>query len=200
MSSRQIVSDFDNTMVREHTQAALVWHYFLRNPHHEPLHRRLSRLCKLMTKWQWTRNLDTYYEILRRIPKRERQTVLSRVHVRGRWLRAVKDLRMRYKCKTASLTILTRNSIDVVHDWVMQNRNVLRDHNIVVRAIIANSPIADADISLVRQRADLTHIDYVGFGRMLQKEKRQFLDKDAIFIGDADDVQLQPFVKEFVRV
>ena len=95
---------------------------------------------------------------------------------------------------------MSRNCIDVVHDWVMQNREFLREQKIEIEAIIANRSLRDENVVFVRERSDLKHIDYLGLGQMMEKEKRAVLSKNSIFIGDADDEQLRPFIKQFVRI
>ncbi len=196
----EVFSDFDNTMVRESTAALMVRRYLLTNPHHEPLRRRLRRAWLLAVPSLRQEHLAEYYECLRRISPAARREILREVHVDPRWLRAAREIRMRHRSKTLKLTIVTRNCIDVVHEWAMQNRGLLAKESIVIEAIVANGPLRDEDISSVRERGSLIHVRYEGFGQMLCEGKRAYLDQRAIYIGDRDDELLRPLVKEYVRL
>jgi hypothetical protein len=187
-------------MVGVNTAVLLVRSYLATNPHHEPLHRRVARAFAAATSPLRATEFEQYYAILRRIPLAMRHRLLRDVQPSGRWLRAVKELRLRHRARVAHVTILTRNCIDVVHDWVMQNADALRNEGIRIDAIIANGPVRDEMPALVRERADLKHVDYVGFGRMREAQKRNFVDRRTIYIGDAHERELRPLVKSFFQV
>lgn len=195
-----IYSDFDNTLVPMNTAAVLLRHYLFSNPHNEPLHRRLSRAGGVVSSYARTKALSGYYACLRRIPARERQHVLATIPVSRRWLQVVKDLRLKHRSKTVHVTIVSRNCVDVVHDWLMQNRDELRKQHISVVGIVANGPLHDTDISFVRERSGVRHLDYVGLGQMELERKRAFLPTNAIYLGDQHEGSLAPFVKEYIRL
>ncbi|MDD9953111.1 MAG: hypothetical protein OXR66_02140 [Candidatus Woesearchaeota archaeon] len=195
-----IFSDFDETMIPVSAGGKLVQRYFFRDPHNEPFYRRAWHVMKLVTPALRRKYFEEYYKCLRRIPKDVRHNILASIPLNTRWLEAVKEVRMEYGAKTIGLTIISRNCVDVIHDWIMQNRDLLREHNITIDGIIANRSVDDPNVAFVKERGDLKHVDYIGFGQLLEKQKKLFLDKHSIYIGDHDDEVLKDVVHEFIRV
>jgi hypothetical protein len=155
---------------------------------------------RLATHTLRRKHIDVFYEILREIPPVQRQGLLSQIHVSPSWMRAVQDLRFSHKVRTVEVTLLSRNCADVVREWVQQHRAELAAAHIHVATVIANKPLNDAQDEFVREYDEFRHIDRAGFGQLHLAGKLQFLNKQTVYLGDAEEESLRGLVGEFVRV
>jgi hypothetical protein len=191
-----LCSDFDNTIVKENTAAKLVL-FYLWHGQHEPFLHRARRVLPLMTSGQRRKHFDNFYEVLKRVSLKNRQRILAAIPINVDWLEAVRMLRLKHKCRDVELTIVSRNCVDVLKEWLLMNQEIMQQHHIRVHLIIANKPALDRKDEFVQ--GNFHHIDHAGLGVLLEEGKQQFV-KHSIYIGDYEEELLRPFVREFVRV
>gem|GEM_PF-5049885 len=192
-------SDFDNTIIVENSAILLLRHYLLHGKH-ELFTKRIGRIIKLFPSPRRQRNLREYYRAVESIPLPERIAVINRARLNPRWLRAMKELRLKHRASTVDVTVISRNAADVVATWLHDHKVLLAKEHILVSRIIANNPVSDKHVEVVLERGDFSHYDHVLFGMMDEDGKRRFLDKHAIYLGDAEEAVLKGVVKEFVLV
>ena len=194
-----ITSDFDNTLVIQNTALLLIGHYLFHGEH-ELFYKRIRRVVRLIGRNRRQQHLEEYYSMLQRIPKRTRDDVIRRATINPRWLRTVHDLRLEHASRDVRVTLLSRNSVDIVKSWLHAHAKDLAKNHIVIETIIANKPLFVRRNEYVRETGMFTHVDILGFGLMDGRGKKKFLDKHSTYIGDAEEESLRGVVKEFRMV
>ena len=187
----KVYSDFDGTIVKKNAAQQLIKHYFLHGK--DPFWERFLKCRHLFYPRLRRRHMDKYYEVLDSIPKRERAAVLRGLPIQDAWKQAIDSIDGKIR-----LTIISRNSVTPIHEWLAIHHKQIEDLGVTVEKIIANSPVEEDMISTVVEKHD--HLKHLSFGQMQMAEKHEYVPKDCIYIGDADDVVLEPYVKQFIRV
>jgi hypothetical protein len=190
-----VASDFDNTMIAENSAVLLIKHYLFHGP--GPIHTRFARAVPILLPKPRQKRLNQYYVIMRRVPRNVRLRILAAQRINPRWLDAIKQLRMESKARV-QLTIISRNCLDIIQEWVWMNREELERAGVTVQAIIANHALDDKKAEYVR--SDFHHIDRVGLGLMAEEDKAKFLGRHSVYIGDSEEELLRSHVGRFVRV
>lgn len=126
----------------------------------------------------------------------ERKKVLKKIPLNKVWLRKIE--RLRNKDGELKFSIISGNSIDVIQDWLNLHESDLKDNHLIVETIISNSQINSGYAAAVKKYHN--HISILSFGRILSKNKKEFLEKGVIYLGDGPDEVIKPYVKEFIRV
>jgi hypothetical protein len=195
-SSLQISTDFDNTLIAENLAQVMVSHYLRHG--HEHLGKRILLVLPIMTTRLRRKNLDRFYDILRRIPSKERQAIIARIDPNPQWLDAVQRLKFKHNARAVEINIISRNCIDLVRVWVLQNHEQLRQKGITVKSITANRSLRDTKNEFVRRTA--ARQTHAGTGVLNAARKGKLLGKGSIYIGDFEETMLKDAVKEFIQV
>ena len=145
-------------------------------------------------------NMAVYYTLLRSIPSEERTKLLAKMTMNSFWLRGIQDLRFKHRAYTIRLTIVSRNCVDIIAQWVRLNEAELARRHIVVERIVANKPLDDEKNEFVIGSADLHHFRHAGNGQLHMEGKARFVSRYEVYLGDASEEVLRNEVDDFVRV
>jgi len=191
--SSKVYTDFDGTLIRKNAAAQLVKHYVLHGK--DPWYERLLLIRFLLFPSLRRKYLTKYYEIVRRIPQTERHAILSKLQINPYWQIVSRELTKKGKI---ALVILSRNTLTVIDEWLEIHSADLKKLNVEVEQIIANNPISEEAVSTVIERKK--RYKHVAIGQMFEEEKPEFLSRNVVYIGDAEDEGLRPYVKTFIKL
>jgi hypothetical protein len=191
-----VTTDFDNTIITSNAAVVLSAHYLLHG--NGNFLSRLRKVMVLCTRRLRRTHMNIYYEVLHSMTEEERARVLARIPVSTAWLDVIKDLRFEYEAREVDLTILSRNCLDVIKEWVHVHKDALEKHHIHVVTIIANRPLCDVKYEYVKEQYH--HIDRAGYGLLHMDGKKRFVDDKTVYVGDSGEEVLRGYVGEFVRV
>jgi hypothetical protein len=192
-----IASDFDDTLVSRNTAKLFIEHYLLSK---DPLLDRMSMGFALATRRLRGIHMASYYQLITRIPAAERRGLLRCAHINPVWLARIQELRFAHRANTVHVTLISRNCVDIISQWVMLNEAVLKRHHVVIDGIIANKPLDDGKDEYVRELADLHHFRHAGNGQLHLLGKAQFASRYPAYLGDKGEEALRDKVEEFIRV
>jgi hypothetical protein len=182
-------------MIRANAATRIVWWYLCHGK--EPLLTRVARCWHMLTRWQRRKHLDVLYKTYHDVPADKRAGVLAGLAPSPVWLGVVQKLR--HDGAQVHVTVITRNSVDIVKEWLLLHGEALRAQNISVVRLIGNPPI-DANLFDFVSATATGKVKRAGSGWLHLSGKKRFLRKSKIYIGDVYEEPLRGFVHEFVRV
>ncbi len=156
---------------------------------------RLWHAFLLRSGQQRREHFSLYRTVIAAIPQKKRRKALKGIPLGQEWLTNYKQLQEKYGVK--EVTILSRNCLDVIKDWVYVHQHELKKQGVKIAAILANSPADSGVVASVQEKNG--KLKYLAVGQLRSEQKKKFLNKKMIYMGDAEDTHLKPLVKEFVQ-
>jgi hypothetical protein len=193
----RVASDFDNTITARNMGEVLVAHYLF-STRDDPLLSRARRVLGLAKRSLYGAHLESYRDILHRLPRREWTRVLSREPIHLPWARAVQHIRRATGARRISITIISRNTSDVIAAWAAVYRKKLAALGVSIDEIIANKPWGVPGNVHVHVHGKTVRA--AGAGRLQQSTKRKYVRGIAHYIGDRDEQFIKPYVRNFYPV
>jgi hypothetical protein len=194
-----IASDFDNTIIFENSAKRLILFYLL-HTHKTCFSARVAKVASIATRRLRRIHLRSYYDVVRAIPPGERRLLLGQLQLNPLWLQEVQVLRFRHRACDVHLTIISRNCVDVVSEWLALHHDELARRHIFVDGVIANKPLDDTKNEFVLELGDLHHFRHAGSGQLHLEGKARFASQYQVYLGDAAEEVLRDRVKEFIQV
>jgi hypothetical protein len=196
-SEVRVATDFDNTITPRNMGEVLVVHYLFSSGK-DPFVQRARRVLGLAKRSLYGQYLIPYTQILRRIPREDWRRVLAAEPINPAWRRAVRRIRKRTGAQRIHLTVVSRNTSDVILAWIAVHERELAALGVVLNEVIANKPMDETRDIHVRVRDGV--LRRAGDGRLKQEGKRRYVSNIPFYIGDSGERVFEPYVKEFIPV